>query len=136
MSDYVSYASITLKNKILTPDVLNAYRNGDLDLSSIQGTIDPLVQIYKDTYKYIDYPELSPQVKELVKKSTVQTVSTGIPPNKNPDLYSVQTTYPDKSVQGYLNGPATYGPLTSPLLNDRRYTNVDTKPNVFRYHVE
>jgi hypothetical protein len=131
MSDYVSYGSIALKNKIMTPQVLDMYRNDTLNLSSIQGTIDPLIQIYKDTYKYIDYPDLSPPVQELIKKADYMQLNSGIPSNNNPYIYSNQIKYPDKSVDGDIIGPATYGPMTSANLNNKNFTNVFTAPNRF-----
>lgn len=66
MSDYVSMRSIKLKNEILLPQVLQAYRSGNLDFNSVQTTISPLQDIYTKSYNYIDYPELSDESKNLI----------------------------------------------------------------------
>jgi hypothetical protein len=54
---------IKLRNDILTPKVLEAYRAGNLDFSTISGTDGPLKEIYKNTYQYLEYPD-KPPIKE------------------------------------------------------------------------
>ena len=130
MADYVTMRSIQLKNKILTPRVLDLYRSGDLNLSSIQGTIDPLVEVYRDTYNYIQFPELSEPAKNLVMQAN--NVATGLQPDIQPYTHSAQVTPPVRSVNGQFNGPLTYGPMTSPLLKDPKFTYDYTHPLVYR----
>ena len=113
------------------PQVLDMYRNDTLNLSNIQNTINPLIQIYKDSYKYIDYPILSEPAQELIKKSDYIQLNSGIPQNNNPYIYSNQVKYPNKSIDGVIIGDSTYGPLTSPNLNNKNFTNVFTAPNRF-----
>lgn len=66
MSEYVSMRSIQLKNAIMLPEVLQAYRSGNLDYAAIQGTVSPLREIYLKTYDYINYPELSNDARGLI----------------------------------------------------------------------
>lgn len=129
-NDYVSMRSIQLKNNILTPRVLDLYRNDNLNLSTIQGTIDPLTEIYRDTYRYIEYPELSEPAKHLIMKTN--NIATGIPVDKQPYIHSSQTTIQPRSVDGQFNGPLTYGPMTSPLLTDPKFSYSYTRPLVYR----
>ena len=66
MSEYVSMRSINLKNALMTPQVLQAYRSGTLDYSTFQTETSPLQEIYSKTYQYLDYPELSDEAKNLI----------------------------------------------------------------------
>lgn len=56
MSDYVSMKSIKIKNYMMSEKMLEQYRNGNLDLSSMQNIDSPLKEIYKNTYNYLGYP--------------------------------------------------------------------------------
>ena len=55
MSEYVSVRSINLKNKLMTPAVLNAYRSGNLSYKDMQNISSPLQEIYANTYQYLLY---------------------------------------------------------------------------------
>lgn len=68
MSDYVSMKTIKLKNDLMTPSVIKAYQNGTLDFKTLQNTFSPLAEIYANTYQYLQYPILSEEAENLVKK--------------------------------------------------------------------
>src|SRR6266576_2431105 len=102
-SDYVSMASIQLKNQLLTPHVLDLYRNDDLTLSNIQGTVAPQIEIYRNTYNYIQFPNISEAAKKLIMMPN--STATGIALNQNPAVRVEQTTPPVKSVNGVFYGP-------------------------------
>lgn len=74
MCDYVSMRSINLRNKIMTPAVLNAYRSGDLSYKTMQDTSSPVQEIYANTYQYLQYPNLSGDAQTLVSLIVPQTV--------------------------------------------------------------
>jgi len=74
MSDYVSMRSINLRNQIMTPAVLNAYRSGDLSYKTMQNTSSPVQEIYANTYKYLQYPDLSADARAMVNLVSPQTV--------------------------------------------------------------
>jgi len=126
MCDYVSMRSIQLKNAILTPKVLDLYRSGDLNLSSIQGTVDPLVEVYRDTYNYIQFPNLSEQAQKLVMPDNP------VKSNLQPRIHSAQVTPPVRSVDGQFNGPLTYGPMESKDLSNPKFTYDYTKPLIYK----
>ena len=124
MSDYASVRSIMIKNKILTPQVLDMYRAGNLNYSNIAGVINPLEEIYTATYEYIDFPELSAPAKKLVQKAlqTPTQIAFSLPPDRQPNVSHNQVTPEVHSVPGTLNGlPATYGPMFSPRLSDPKF---------------
>ena len=68
MSEYVSMRSIQLKNQLMTPQVLQAYRSGTLNYDTVQQISSPLQEIYTNTYNYSMFPpELSDQALRLVQ---------------------------------------------------------------------
>ena len=75
MSEYVSMKSITLKNKIMTPSVLDDYRAGTISYKTLQNTSSPLQDIYSNTYNYLTYPDLSQEVVNMLPqtKMTIQS---------------------------------------------------------------
>lgn len=74
MCDYVSMRSINLRNKIMTPAVLNAYRSGDLSYKTMQDISSPVQEIYANTYQYLQYPDLSPDAKAMVSLLAPQNI--------------------------------------------------------------
>lgn len=71
MSDFVTYSSIQLKNKILLPEVLKKYREGNLTLDALQNEQNPLNEIYRNTYGFITFPEnMSPESMSLLYQTT------------------------------------------------------------------
>lgn len=88
MSDYVSMRSINLKNQIMMPAVLQAYRSGTLDIQDLQDTHSPLEEIYSKSYQYLNYPDLSEDAKNLI--SLVKPIDITRPsPNTNQVLAQV-----------------------------------------------
>jgi hypothetical protein len=81
MSDYVSMRSINLKNTLMTPQVLQAYRSGNLDYNTLQTEDSPLQEIYSKTYQYINYPELSDEAKNLIALTKPVDITRPIPNN-------------------------------------------------------
>lgn len=79
MCDYVSMRSILLKNKIMEPQVLSAYRSGNLTLQDLQTETSPLNEIYSKTYKYLDYPELSDSEKKTISLVKPTDITRPIP---------------------------------------------------------
>lgn len=79
MSDYVSMRSINLKNTLMTPQVLQAYRSGTIDYTTFQTEASPLMEVYSKTYQYLNYPELSEDAKNLI--SLVKPVDVTKPVN-------------------------------------------------------
>lgn len=71
MSEYATYEMIKIKSKILEKPVLEAYRAGNLDLQNVQGRLNPLVQVYKQTYQYLMYPEIQQIPSQLVKPQKI-----------------------------------------------------------------
>lgn len=69
MSEYVSMKSIKLKNDILTPKVLAAYRSGNLTFDEINDVQEPLKEIYANTYQYLDFPVPSDAANALIKNA-------------------------------------------------------------------
>jgi hypothetical protein len=55
MSDYATFQQIRLKNKILEEPMLQAYREGNFNMQTLQNVNSPLSQIYKQTYNYLSY---------------------------------------------------------------------------------
>ena len=55
MSDYATFQQIRLKNKILEEPILQAYRDGNFNMQTIQNSNSVLSQIYKQTYDYLSY---------------------------------------------------------------------------------
>lgn len=73
MADYVTMGAINNKNRILQPKVLQAYRSGNLSLDALQNESSPLRDIYRDTYKYIQYPQtLSNDELRMIRNVTAQ----------------------------------------------------------------
>jgi hypothetical protein len=69
-SDYVSFREIQIRNEMQTPEVLRAMRNQSFDLQVLQNEQNPLATLYKDTYKYLEYPGYSNvQEREIVRQS-------------------------------------------------------------------
>ena len=69
-SDYVSFREIQIRNEMQTPEVLRAMRNHSFDLQVLQNEQNPLATLYKDTYKYLEYPGYSNvQEREIVRQS-------------------------------------------------------------------
>lgn len=66
MSEYVTMRSIKLKNTIMEPQVLQAYRSGNLEYKDLQTEVSPLQEIYSKTYHYLDYPDLSDEAKSII----------------------------------------------------------------------
>lgn len=83
MSDYVSMRSINLRNKIMTPAVLDAYRSGNLSYKTMQDISSPVQEIYAKTYQYLTYPDLSSDAKSLISLVSPQTVGY---PSSNDDI--------------------------------------------------
>jgi len=69
MADYVTMKSIKLKNDILTPKVLAAYRSGNLTFDVINDVQEPLKEIYANTYQYLDFPVPSEDATALINKA-------------------------------------------------------------------
>lgn len=74
MSDYVSMRSINLRNQIMTPAVLNAYRSGDISYKTMQNVSSPLQEIYANTYQYLQYPNLSADAQAIVALVAPQSI--------------------------------------------------------------
>lgn len=74
MCDYVSMRSINLRNQIMTPAVLDAYRSGNLSYKTMQNISSPVQEIYANTYKYLQYPNLSKDAQDLVNLVSPQTI--------------------------------------------------------------
>ena len=69
-SDYVTFREIQIRNEMQTPEVLRAMRNQSFDLQVLQNEQNPLGVLYKDTYKYLEYPGYSNvQEREIVRQS-------------------------------------------------------------------
>lgn len=66
MSEYATMKSITLKNSILTPQIIQAYRAGTLSMTDINNVQDPLKEIYANTYQYLDFPNTSTEAAKLI----------------------------------------------------------------------
>ena len=76
MSDYVSMRSLNLRNKIMTPAVLEAYRSGNLSYKTMQDTSSPIQEIYAKTYQYLTYPELSSDANSMISLVSPQPKSS------------------------------------------------------------
>ena len=69
-SDYVSFREIQIRNEMQTPEVLRAMRNNSFDVQMLQNEQNPLATLYRDTYKYLEYPSYSNvQEREIVRQS-------------------------------------------------------------------
>jgi hypothetical protein len=69
-SDYVSFREIQIRNEMQTPEVLRAMRNNSFDVQMLQNEQNPLGNLYRNTYKYLEYPGYSNfQERDLVRKS-------------------------------------------------------------------
>ena len=69
-SDYVSFREIQIRNEMQTPEVLRAMRNNSFDVQMLQNEQNPLANLYRDTYKYLEYPGYSNvQEREIVRQS-------------------------------------------------------------------
>lgn len=95
MSDYVSVKSIALKNQILMPAVLDAYRSGTLSYKTMQDTSSPLQEIYAKTYQYLQYPDLTQEAKTAMNLVIPKPIGNKI--NNDDVLYRVsQNILPQK----------------------------------------
>ena len=69
-SDYVSFREIQIRNEMQTPEVLRAMRNQSFNVQTLQNEQNPLAVLYRDTYKYLEYPSYSSlEEREIVRKS-------------------------------------------------------------------
>jgi hypothetical protein len=69
-SDYVTFREIQIRNEMQTPEVLRAMRNKSFDVQTLQNEQNPLAVLYRDTYKYLEYPGYaSVEERELVRKT-------------------------------------------------------------------
>ena len=69
-SDYVSFREIQIRNEMQMPEVLRAMREHSFDVQFLQNEQNPLANLYKNTYKYLEYPSYSsPQEREIVRQS-------------------------------------------------------------------
>ena len=69
-SDYVTFREIQILNEMQTPEVLRAMRNNSFDVQTLQNEQNPLAVLYRDTYKYLQYPGYSsPEEREIVRQS-------------------------------------------------------------------
>lgn len=57
MSDFCTIGELQLKADMFRPQVLNAYRSGNLSYQSMWGVSNPMQDVYLNTYKYITVPE-------------------------------------------------------------------------------
>lgn len=87
MSDYVSMKSISLRNEIMLPEVLRAYRDGTLSYKTMQDTSSPLQEIYAKTYQYLQYPDLSENAKTAMNLVIPKPIGNKI--NNDDVLYRV-----------------------------------------------
>ncbi len=53
----------------MMPQVLKAFRSGNLDLSDVNSMESPLNEIYYNTYQYIDFPDLSDPAKIILTQA-------------------------------------------------------------------
>lgn len=74
MCDYVSMRSINLRNQIMTPSVLNAYRSGDISYKTMQNISSPVQEIYTNTYQYLQYPNLSGDAQVIMALAPPQSI--------------------------------------------------------------
>lgn len=113
MSDFASMRSIQLRNQILTPQVLQLYRSGNLDFSNIQGTSSPLNEIYQDTYRYIDYPNLTPEAYVLLEQALAN------PPNMSPAPLAPPISAPSSLSPSPITAPSpfVYTPSSSKIVS-------------------
>lgn len=69
-SDYVTFREIQIRNEMQTPEVLRAMRNNSFNVQILQNEQNPLATLYRDTYKYLEYPSYSNvQEREIVRQS-------------------------------------------------------------------
>jgi hypothetical protein len=69
-SEYVTFREIQIRNEMQTPEVLRAMRNKSFDVQVLQNEQNPLAVLYRDTYKYLEYPGYSTvQEREIVRDS-------------------------------------------------------------------
>lgn len=69
-SDYVSFREIQIRNEMQMPEVLRAMREHNFDVQFLQNEQNPLANLYRNTYKYLEYPSYSsPQEREIVRQS-------------------------------------------------------------------
>lgn len=69
-SDYVTFRDIQIRNEMQTPEVLRAMRNNAFDVQVLQNEQNPLATLYRNTYKYLEYPGYSTvQEREIVRQS-------------------------------------------------------------------
>lgn len=95
MSDYISMKSIQLKNQIMLPEVLRAYRDGTLSYKTMQDTSSPIQEIYAKTYQYLQYPDLTQEAKTTMNLVIPKPIGNKI--NNDDVLYRVsQNILPQK----------------------------------------
>jgi hypothetical protein len=99
MSEYVSMREIKLKAEIMAPEVLKAYRSGNLDFGTFQTEISPLQELYSKTYQYIDYPELSDKSQNLISLVKIKKPDIQHPPLQNTTILSNRTIFQDQSIR-------------------------------------
>ena len=91
-SDYVSFREIQIRNEMQMPEVLRAMREHKFDVQFLQNEQNPLASLYRNTYKYLEYPSYSsPQEREIVRQSIndgkqisqqiIQNIMKPYPPN-------------------------------------------------------
>jgi hypothetical protein len=69
MSDYVCMKNLLLKNQIMTPAILDKVRAGNLSLQDLQTEESPLQELYRNTYKYLEFPpDLTPPARQLARE--------------------------------------------------------------------
>jgi len=69
-SDYVTFREIQIRNEMQTPEVLRAMRNQSFDVQVLQNEQNPLATLYRNTYKYLEYPGYSNvQERDIVRQS-------------------------------------------------------------------
>jgi hypothetical protein len=90
--DYVSFREIQLQNQIQTPEVIKMVRNGTISLQNLQRYESPLENLYRNTYKYLEYPQFisdgerevirqSQQLNQKYMKEVIQNIPRSYPPN-------------------------------------------------------
>lgn len=68
-ADYATFRQIQIRNEIQMPEVLRVVRTRKLTMQDLQDVDNPLNQVYKNTYKYLEYPSyVSPEERKLIKQ--------------------------------------------------------------------
>jgi hypothetical protein len=77
MSDYATIGEIQLKAKMFEPAVLDAFRRGDLEYNDMYKLSPPIIDVYRNTYRYIQTPDYpSPQALQLVSAALLKPIPT------------------------------------------------------------